>query len=264
MNSDFSGLSDADLRALALGLRSGRVSVPSSTLQLRRYISETAAQRIATVISDLADHSFDAGQVAACVELILADRVANSDQRIGEIDLVTSGPKASGITNRNTSVVVRELFAHANTSVIVVGYAIYQGQMVFEALAKRMDEIPELDVEFFLNIPRPDRDSTKSEILVSKFVERFRTTQWPKGSRLPKVYYDPRSVADEGRIRSSLHAKCVIVDHRHVFISSANFTEAGQERNIEVGLHLNSEYLACKTSLHFKKMLEANLFERAM
>jgi len=136
--------------------------------------------------------------------------------------------------------------------------------MVFEALAKRMDEIPELDVEFFLNIPRPDLDSTKSEILVSKFVERFRTTQWPKGSRLPKVYYDPRSVADEGRIRSSLHAKCVIVDHRHVFISSANFTEAGQERNIEVGLHLNSEYLACKTSLHFKKMLEANLFERAM
>lgn len=264
MNTDFSILSDSDLRTLVSGLRSGRVSVPSSALQLRRLISESSVERVVSVIKVLADQSFDADQVAACVELILTDRVANSVQRIGEIDLVTSGPEAPGITNRDTSVVVRELFAHAKISVMVVGYAIYQGQMVFEALAKRMDEIPELDVEFYLNIPRPDRDTTNSDILVARFVERLKTTQWPNGSRLPKVYFDPRSVADEGRIRSSLHAKCVIVDNRHVFISSANFTEAGQARNIEVGLHLNSEYLALKTSLHFKKMLEADLFERAM
>jgi len=264
MNADFSALSDSDLRALAMGLHSGRVSVPSSALQLRRYISESSVERIASVINALATHSFNADQVAACVELILADRIANSSNRIGEVDLVTSGPEAPGITNRDTSVVVRELFAHANTSVMVVGYAVYQGQMVFEALALRMDEVPGLDVEFFLNIPRPDRDTTRSDILVSRFIERFKTTQWPKGSRLPKVYYDPRSVADEGRIRSSLHAKCVIVDNCDVFISSANFTEAAQQRNIEVGIQFRSHYTASKLSFHFQTMLDAELFERAL
>jgi hypothetical protein len=43
------------------------------------------------------------------------------------IDLVTTGPEPGGITNRDTSVVVRELFAHAKESVLVVGYAVYQG-----------------------------------------------------------------------------------------------------------------------------------------
>ena len=51
-----------------------------------------------------------------------------------------------------------------------VGYAIYQGQRVFEALAKRMEKIPELDVRLFLNISRPDNDTTASEILVSQYL----------------------------------------------------------------------------------------------
>ena len=35
-----------------------------------------------------------------------------------------------------------------------------------------------------------------------------------------------------------MHAKCVVADSRHVFVSSANFTEAAQERNVEIGLLL--------------------------
>ncbi len=263
-SSSFARLSDSDLRALTMGLESGRISVPCSALQLRRLISASAVDDVISAISYLAEQFFSAGQVAACLNMISLDRLENPGGAKIEIDLVTSGPEAPGLTNRDTAVVVRELFSHAANSVIVVGYAIYQGQMVFEALAKRMNELPGLDVEFFLNVPRPDRDTTKSEILVSRFVERFKTAQWPKDSRLPKVYYDPRSVSDEVRIRSSLHAKCVIVDNAHVFISSANFTEAAQQRNIEVGLHLNSSHLATKTSLHFRKMLEAGLFKRAV
>ncbi|MCO8123323.1 DISARM system phospholipase D-like protein DrmC [Stieleria sp. TO1_6] len=263
-SSDFVRLSDSDLRSLAMGLESGRISVPCSALQIRRLISGPFVDDVVSGINRLAEESFNGNQVAACLNMISMDRLGNSGGLKPQIDLVTSGPEAPGLTNRDTAVVVRELFTHAMKSVVVVGYAIYQGQMVFQALAKRMDEIPDLDVEFFLNIARPDRDTTQSEIIVSRFVERFKTTQWPKSGRLPKVHYDPRSVADDSRIRSSLHAKCVIVDNAHVFISSANFTEAGQQRNIEVGLHLNSSHLATKTSLHFRKMLEAGLFKRAL
>lgn len=264
MNDVFSRLSDNALASLAGGLRSGRVTLPGSALQVGRVVSHELCSAVASALSVLSEQKFTSGQAAILLESILADRRLHRTTHCDAIDLVTSGPEAVGITNRDTAVVVREMFAHAHRSVTVVGYAVYQGQMVFEALAKRMDDIQELSVELFLNIPRPDRDTTRSDILVSRFIERFKTTQWPTGSRLPKVYYDPRSIADEVRIRSSLHAKCVIVDNRHVFISSANFTEAGQQRNIEVGLLLDSEHLASKTTIHFKKMLEAELFTRAM
>ncbi|PHR90083.1 MAG: hypothetical protein COA78_35430 [Blastopirellula sp.] len=80
---------------------------------------------------------------------------------------------------------------------------------------------------------------------------------------MPKVYYDPRSVADDVPVRSSLHAKCVVVDAEQVFVSSANFTKAGQERNIEVGLNIRSKWLADRLIKHFKHLHESELLVRA-
>ncbi|TWT59593.1 hypothetical protein [Rubinisphaera italica] len=112
----------------------------------------------------MAEQGFSEKQIAKPRELILADRTGGQAVE-PPIDLVTSGPEAPGITNRDTSVVVRELFAHANHSVLVIGYAVYQGQQVFEALATRMEQFPSLQVQFFLNVPRPDADTTPSAIL---------------------------------------------------------------------------------------------------
>jgi hypothetical protein len=60
------------------------------------------------------------------------------------IDLVTTGPEARTSAHRDTSVVVRELFVNAEHSVLIAGYAVYQGQRVFQALADRMLAKPEL------------------------------------------------------------------------------------------------------------------------
>lgn len=256
MVAAFSRLSDADLRELASGLRSRRIAAPYSELQVNRVLSPKLAVDVTASLEELATLSFNKQQIATTLTLLLRDR---SDGRKGEtpIDLVTSGPEAPGIANRDTAVVVRELFAHAKKSVLVVGYAVYQGASVFEALAERMENIPGLDVNLFLNIARPDHDTTKAEILVSRYAQRFRDSQWPKNCRLPKVFYDPRSV-DEGN-RSSLHAKCVVVDAEQVFVSSANFTKAGQERNIEVGLKIQSPWLAGRLVRHFQMLHEHGL-----
>jgi phosphatidylserine/phosphatidylglycerophosphate/cardiolipin synthase-like enzyme len=53
---------------------------------------------------------------------------------------------------------------------------------------------------------------------------------------MPEVYYDPRSLETDGAQRSSLHAKCVVVDRSVAFISSANFTEAAQKRYRDMGI----------------------------
>ena len=262
MNDAFTKLSNTDLQAVIAALRSGRLSSPYTGLQVARVVPAAVSAFVRTAFLELEAAGFSSEQIATVLSLIEVDRMRDHTSEL-PIDLVTSGPEAPGISNRDTSVVVRELFAHAKKSVLVIGYAVYQGQQVFEALAKRMEAFPELDVKFFLNIARPDGDSTTSEILVARFKQRFKDKQWPIGYRLPQVFFDPRSVADDQAIRSSLHAKCIVVDSSHVFVSSANFTEAAQERNIEVGLKIESEWLAKGITDHFRNLLEHGFVGRA-
>lgn len=53
--------------------------------------------------------------------------------------------------------------------------------------------------------------------------------------------------------RASLHAKCVVVDERLAFISSANFTPAAHVKNIEAGVLVRSEGFAMQLSGHFRR-----------
>jgi phosphatidylserine/phosphatidylglycerophosphate/cardiolipin synthase-like enzyme len=260
MTAALSQLSDIDLRSLKTAIETNRIAIPFSELQVARVISRQHVAEVMQSLDAFNRRGFSGPQIAIVIELLLNDR--SSGVRVEpSVDLVTSGPEAPGITNRDTAVVVRELFRHAEQSVLLFGYAVYQGDEVFHTLAERMEERTSLKVRLFLNIARPDGDACPPEVLVSQFMQRFRDSQWPSGCRLPEVFYDPRSVAVNAR--SSLHAKCVVVDRRHVFVSSANFTRAGQERNIEVGLKLESQWLADQLTRHFQLLIENNLAQIA-
>jgi hypothetical protein len=81
-------------------------------------------------------------------------------------DVVTTGSEDRTASSRDTSVVVRELFHKAEESVLVAGYAVYQGQRAFQALAHRMLDRGNLRVRMFLD--------TASQ-LVKRFSHRFRS-----------------------------------------------------------------------------------------
>jgi len=72
------------------------------------------------------------------------------------------------------------------------------------------------------------------------------------------LYYDPRSLDDEKGKKSALHAKCVVVDRSECFISSANFTEAAQERNIEVGISIKCSPIANTLADYFYGLVIIN------
>jgi phosphatidylserine/phosphatidylglycerophosphate/cardiolipin synthase-like enzyme len=82
-----------------------------------------------------------------------------------------------------------------------------------------------------------------------------------RGERLPQLYYDPRSLDTEAVKRSSLHAKCVVVDRRVALVTSANFTEAAHKRNIEVGSLIRSERFAARLAGHFEALADAGLLK---
>lgn len=76
------------------------------------------------------------------------------------------------------------------------------------------------------------------------------------GPRVPEVFYDPRSLNESDGSRASLHAKCVVVDGEKAFIGSANFTEAAQLRNIEIGLVAYRPDVAACVERHFDGLIQ--------
>jgi phosphatidylserine/phosphatidylglycerophosphate/cardiolipin synthase-like enzyme len=257
MTGQFQKNSDGDLREIALAIRSGRLSPPYTTVALQRIVSGDVAA-LAADLEWLLNSGFGAEQVAATLELIRADRQARP--RVEDVlELVTTGPEVPGIANRDTSVVVRELFANARESVLVAGYAVYQGQRVFQALADRMVELPSLKVRMFLDIQRGHGDTTTAPELILRFAARLRSDQWPMDRPLPEVFFDPRSLETDSARRACLHAKCVVIDGKDVFVSSANFTEAAQQRNIEIGLLIHSADVARWVTRHFDELLSKRL-----
>jgi phosphatidylserine/phosphatidylglycerophosphate/cardiolipin synthase-like enzyme len=259
MTSALCSLTTEDLSQLADGLRSGRLSPPFSSLLLRRYVSEVVAGRIAIELQQYATEGMGSRHLAACVEILCQDR---RQRPVAEdlIDLVWTGPEAPGIANRDTSVVVREMFRSARESVLVAGYAVYQGQVVFKELAERMDQRPELEVRMFLDIRRPPHDHSSPSELVRVFAARFVSREWP-GRRLPKLYYDPRSLEMDFTQRASLHAKCVVVDNEEALVSSANFTQAAQTKNIEAGVYLRSASFARRLTEHFEALAALHVLQ---
>jgi hypothetical protein len=185
------------------------------------------------------------------------------DRETVDLLFFPSGPEEGGTASRDTSVVVRELFAEAQRSVLVAGFAVYQGRSVFRVLADRMDADAGLTVTMFLNVERPPHNTSAEAEIVKGFAERFRKREWP-GQRVPAVYYDPRAVEpmERGKKRSSLHAKCILVDDVRALVTSANFTEAAQERNIEVGALIESESYTLALRSQFDGLVAAGRLTR--
>jgi phosphatidylserine/phosphatidylglycerophosphate/cardiolipin synthase-like enzyme len=254
-------LTDADLRTLAAALTGGRLTPPFTSVGVGRVVGSVAAGPVAVRLSELADRGMRPEHVALVLDAIAAtraDRPAPDDA----VELVWTGPEAAGTANRDTAVVVRELFAQACDSVVVAGFAVYQGRTVFRGLAERMAARPGLRVRLYLNVHRGHQDALPDGEVVRGFARKFVEQDWPDGHPMPEVYYDPRSLAAGPAGRSSLHAKCVVVDRRVALVTSANFTEAAQERNIEVGVLVRSARFAARLADHFASLADAGLLRR--
>lgn len=227
-------LTSPALRELASALADGPMSAGVTTHSVQQIAGATMTAELLACLNGLTDTGWKPKQIAVLAASIVAarDRAAQADDLL---DLVLSGPEVAGIPTRDTAAVMHTLVEQAQQEVLLVGYAVHNGRKLFERLAERMAAKPDLKVWFCLNIQRRPTDTSLSSEIVRRFGHEFVTKHWPWAPK-PDLYYDPRAL-DAGRGKqTSLHAKCLIVDRREALITSANFTEAAQERNIEVGV----------------------------
>ncbi len=246
------------LQEIAESIRARRISTPFTALALRRILPQSLSQEAANSLNDLASTGVAPDGLATVLELLAADRkrhVPIDDV----IDLVTSGPDVPGQANRDTAVVVRDMFAYAKKTVWIAGYAVHKGRRVFEALAARMAMEPAMQVTLILDVRRGPGDTTENNDLMHRFKRSFRQRDWPEGSPLPNVFYFPKSMEVDAQSRAALHAKCVVVDGEQCFVSSANFTEAAQNKNIEIGFLVRSEIVAARLTRHLEALVDARV-----
>ena len=253
MSGPFTRLRGDDLRSLALALRTGRLVTPYAPSAVRRLLSSHDVEAVAAGLLGLEEDGWTPAHLARMFEIMADDRASRSDA--GElIELVWTGPESEGVANRDTGVVVRELFTEARSSVMIAGYAIHQGHFIFRSLAERMDSDPDLKVRMYLNIRRGGDVSAAAPVVMARFARDFVDRTWP-GRRLPEIYCDPRSLDLDASRRSSLHAKCIVINSGKSLVSSANFTEAAQLRNIEVGVLIHSRSFADRLTQHFETLV---------
>jgi hypothetical protein len=173
-------------------------------------------------------------------------RIAIAERRyrpVPRVDLVWAGPEAHVSILRDTLIVVRELFENARKSVLIGGYAFDHGEDIFAPLHRAMKE-----------------RAVETTVFVNR-VEGFLKKNWPFGEPLPEIYSDPRTADEHNYV--SLHAKCIVVDEAKSLVTSANFTDRGQTRNIEMGVLIDDPGLARRLVQQWRGLIESGLVVRA-
>lgn len=260
MPSAFHVLPTAALGSLAEALRSGRLRPPVTAAALARvglgHLPGAAFEEMRALLAE----GLTPEAVAWGLERLAGERELQGASR--RVELVWTGPEVPGAGGRDTSVVVREIVSSAERSILLATYAVFQGAQVFEGLTDRMAAVPGLSVRMFINVPRPPGSQASEEQLVRAFGERFLADDWPRGARAPELFYDPRALDPAPGAKAVLHAKCLVVDDARAFVSSANFTEAAQLRNIEAGVLVENPAFARALRDQFEGLVGAGLLRR--
>jgi len=234
------------LKALQTAIDQGVVKTPLH----RAALVGIGLHHIDDVLAVLTGHSRPA--CLAILDVVLAER--SRETKAPEI--VWTGPEAQVGTVRDTVVVLREMFERAEKSVSRAGYRFDHAKDVLAPLHRVMVERG-VDVRFVVDVEQIKSGVAPEEHL-RKQLGGFFAQSWPFVGPRPRIYYDKRALVP-GPPWCSMHAKCVAVDGKRAFVSSANFTERGQERNIEVGVLLRDASVAEQLAGHWLGLMEGGV-----
>lgn len=242
----------AELRALRDAVEQGSVEAPLTATGLR-------AAGFGPWVDDVLPLVRDANRagVLAVLRAVIAER---EDRRTPRLELVWTGPVGPHGTVRDTRVAVRQLFARARRTVYIGGFRFDAGAELFAPLHEVMVEHG-VKATVFLDIEGQAPTVAGGPAYAAERIAEFYAENWPFDGPRPDVYYDPRT-AIPGPPWVSLHAKCVVVDERWSLVTSANFTDRGQSRNIELGVLIEDAAFGEQIVTHWRALLSAGYLTR--
>jgi len=251
-------LSTASLRALSASLREGSLAVGITGFAVQQ-IAGANAKRLEACLQQLQACGITT-KATALIATGIADARDFSADPASLFELVLSGPELQGVPTSDTAATMRSLVAQANSEILLVGYAVHNGKVLFGPVGERLGRIPGLKVRLCLDIRREYGDTSPESDIVRRYANEFTSKHWPSAA-LPELYFDRRALSSDAS-RASLHAKCVIVDRMAALVTSANFTEAAQRRNIEAGVLIRHRPSAARLAEYFNGLIANGLLTR--
>lgn len=242
-------LSLPELRSLLSAIEARALPCPLGRAALVAHgCDEDAVEDLLAVLGTV-----DAAAATGALRIAIAERILRPPPHL---DLVWTGPDPRLGHARDTAVLVRELFEGARSSVLIAGYSFDHGQDIFAALHAGMRDRG-VTVDVFVDVPRRAAAAEAVDEHVRTFVDELLGRNWPFGPPWPTVYYDPRTVTPGGTV--SLHAKCIVVDARRTLVTSANFTDRGQTRNLELGVLVDDPEFGGRVAGQWRSLVDAGL-----
>ena len=249
----------AELNVIIENLKSGRWSLPLSSLILGESFSKESAAYWGKVFKGFQNNNFNSDQAVFALSEIERSLKSNLDSSPTSFELVWTGPEALNSTFRDSSIVAQDLLRQAKNEVMIATYVVYQGKEIFKELGLKVDSDPNFKVTFIIDAQRNGNTSAEEAVLL-KFKADF-IKQWP-AKKLPDIYYYARSLEQGNHEKYSMHAKCIVVDSEKSLITSANFTQAAHHRNIEAGVVIQSKEYAINLKSQFFNLIEAGILKK--
>jgi phosphatidylserine/phosphatidylglycerophosphate/cardiolipin synthase-like enzyme len=242
------------LEALLAAVERGRLDCPFTEAELR-----TAGFRPNADMIEIFKGSTPAA-VATALRVAIAERVHRPPPRL---DLVWTGPETHASVARSTALVVENLFDSAQSSVIVGGYAFDRAEILAPLHHAMRDR--GVTVTMCVDIDGATDDPAKADAFATAFIDGWFRRVWTFGLPKPDIYYDPRTAISghvPGHDWATLHAKCIVVDDERSFITSANFTDRGQSRNIEAGVLIEDKAFSEELAGHWRQLVGEGLVRK--
>lgn len=196
--------------------------------------------------------------LASLLEAVLAERGSFAESSPGEEtvveyrierhvgttspELVWSGDTGSRVPARKTRYVIEDLFSMVTKRVLIAGYSFDHATDLFEPLFERVEQLargglPMPKVRVVLDCSQLRALDESAEEISRRAAAVFMKTCWTRESLMPElVYYRPSTErTGTGFAPFSMHAKCIVVDGNAALVGSANFSNRGRDRNLEVG-----------------------------
>jgi phosphatidylserine/phosphatidylglycerophosphate/cardiolipin synthase-like enzyme len=245
---------------LGRALSEGTLRFGYSQASLKPLVGAQAAE-VGTALSQLKDDGHSLASIALmCRALSLAQ--AERDAAIHSTQLSISGPDVPGIPIFNTQTTVASLFSQAEQEVLLTSYVFHSAGEILRPLAEKHDANPNLRVRIILDLThRRGPDKQPYAAVAPGFIHHFKEHQWP-GERLPEIwdYREGFESPDAG----VMHAKVIVVDRKVALVTSANFTEAAQDRNIEAGVLIQNSHFSGRLQGYFDSLIEKKVLRRVM